>query len=91
MIISALVDTGLHGKEVYSVETIVVFDNCEFCGSQRIRCSGGIVQTFSRKYNIHQVYCECDPWIDHNQLNEEWLLIRELNKIGIEFLVDLNP
>lgn len=91
MIISALVDTGLRGKGVYSVETIVVFDDCEFCGSSRIRCPGGIVYTNGGKCNIHHVYCECNQWIDHDQLNEEWLLIRDLSKIDIEFVVDLNP
>lgn len=91
MIISALVDTGLRGKGVYSVETIVIFDDCEYCGSKRIRCPGDKVNIKGGTCNIHQVYCECDPYIDHNQLNEEWLLIRDLNKIGVEFLVDLNP
>lgn len=90
MIISALVYTGMHGRN-HSVETIVCFDTCIDCGGLRSKCIGSMVDTNTGKMHIHHVYCNCDPYITHDELNQEWMIIRDLNDMGIEFLVDLNP
>lgn len=91
MLISALVNTGMHGKDVYSVEIIACFDICLDCDGLRVKCLGSYVETVKGKMHIHQVYCNCDPYITHDELDEEWSIIRCLNDLGATFQIDINP
>lgn len=90
MLISALVNTGYHGDN-YSVEVIVCFDTCLYCNSLRIKKPGNFIDTKKGKMHIHHVYCNCDPYITHDELDEEWSVIRECNNLGVVFNVDCIP
>ncbi len=80
-------------SEYTTIETIVCFDTCLYCGSSRERHHGGYINNMQDlpPQSIHLISCMCSGEVDHDYLDEEWMIIRMLNELDISPIVELNP